>query len=738
SSLAMLLQVHSQGQDRRVLTCTECKQRVETGWHCPGCQDYDLCINCYNTKGHTHEMVKVGLGLEEEAEEAEEGDEGGNQGELQSRSIRQARRLSILRCIQSLRHARQCGDTNCSRTDCQKLKRVVLHTTRCQRKAIGGCPVCKQLIALCCYHAKQCQENPCPVPLCLNIKQKLREQRLRRRQQRIGNRLLQADATMNSRHVPQQSSIPSAPPWTPPQQPNTPQTPQPPTQSQPRPVSMSLAGFFSSARTPPVSTGKPTNLQLQPTSGTLMPPAAMQQQQIQQQIGSQASQTVLGPNSQRATGLSSLASRWPHASVVSLQTPVPASTFQPITMDTPQPSPHHLSPQTGSPHPGLPVTMASSIDQGHLGNPKYARLPQLNTPTAVHCPAVQTLDLRDRHRQKGPQQRKGALCVLERKEKLKAPFGLQFTDSHLFRGEPGQTPQPRTQSQPRPPQPCPRLQPSLQNLKAMQASGPRPAVPPQQQMGGLNPQGQALNIMNLGATPSCTTLRDAGEQQQQQQQQQQEGSAGMAAGLGHAQFQQPQGMPPAAMQQQLIQQQIGSQASQTVLGPNSAQFFLLSPLEAPVLSAVSCYSHFRCHRSQLSRSEQVRQKIKKHGLNTPHKPQQHMLSESHRPLLPGQQMATCLSSQVRSLAPVPSPPQSQPPHSSPSPRIPQPSPHHLSPQTGSPHPGLPVTMASSIDQGHLGNPKYARLPQLNTPRSALSSELSLIGDTTIDTLEKFV
>ncbi|XP_015418841.1 PREDICTED: CREB-binding protein-like [Myotis davidii] len=133
-------------------------------------------------------MVKVGLGPDEEAEG---GDEGGNQGERRFRRVRVAGRRSILRCIQSLRHARQCGDANCPRNDCQKLKRVVLHTRRCQRKAIGGCPVCRQLLALCCYHAKECQENPCPVPLCLNIKQKIREQRLRLRQQRIGNRLPQ-------------------------------------------------------------------------------------------------------------------------------------------------------------------------------------------------------------------------------------------------------------------------------------------------------------------------------------------------------------------------------------------------------------------------------------------------------------------------------------------------------------------------------------------------------------------
>nr|1TOT_A Chain A, CREB-binding protein [Mus musculus] len=52
------------GQDRFVYTCNECKHHVETRWHCTVCEDYDLCINCYNTKSHTHKMVKWGLGLD--------------------------------------------------------------------------------------------------------------------------------------------------------------------------------------------------------------------------------------------------------------------------------------------------------------------------------------------------------------------------------------------------------------------------------------------------------------------------------------------------------------------------------------------------------------------------------------------------------------------------------------------------------------------------------------------------
>ena len=108
-------------------------------------------------------MVKWGLGLD---------DEGGSQGEPQSKSPQESRRLSIQRCIQSLVHACQCRNANCSLPSCQKMKRVVQHTKGCKRKTNGGCPICKQLIALCCYHAKHCQENKCPVPFCLNIKQK--------------------------------------------------------------------------------------------------------------------------------------------------------------------------------------------------------------------------------------------------------------------------------------------------------------------------------------------------------------------------------------------------------------------------------------------------------------------------------------------------------------------------------------------------------------------------------------
>ncbi|XP_029953596.1 histone acetyltransferase p300-like [Salarias fasciatus] len=106
-----------------------------------------------------------------------------NQAAATAQSAVESRRLSIQRCIRSLVHACQCRNASCSLPSCQKMKRVVQHTKGCKRKTNGGCPICKQLIALCCYHAKHCEENRCPVPFCLNIKHKLHQQQLQQRLQ---------------------------------------------------------------------------------------------------------------------------------------------------------------------------------------------------------------------------------------------------------------------------------------------------------------------------------------------------------------------------------------------------------------------------------------------------------------------------------------------------------------------------------------------------------------------------
>jgi len=132
----------------------------------------------------------------------------------------ESRRLSIQRCIQSLVHACQCRDANCRLPSCHKMKRVVQHAKSCKRKSnqqggpqsaqtTPGCPICKQLIALCCYHAKHCQENKCPVPYCINIKHKLRQQQLQQRlqQAQILKRRIATMASMSQSSQPSQPSV---------------------------------------------------------------------------------------------------------------------------------------------------------------------------------------------------------------------------------------------------------------------------------------------------------------------------------------------------------------------------------------------------------------------------------------------------------------------------------------------------------------------------------------------------
>ncbi|EDV20569.1 uncharacterized protein TRIADDRAFT_60973 [Trichoplax adhaerens] len=168
STIAMLVELHNQGQDRFVYTCNNCSNHVETRYHCSICDDFDLCLSCYDKFGHEHKMEKLGLDLGNECN-----------GDDKSRNPQESRRLSIQRCVWSLQHA--CTCPGCDVKSCNKMKWIVQHSKNCKTKN-SGCHVCKQLIALCCYHAKTCNDNHCPVPFCSSIKQKLRMQQMQRDQ----------------------------------------------------------------------------------------------------------------------------------------------------------------------------------------------------------------------------------------------------------------------------------------------------------------------------------------------------------------------------------------------------------------------------------------------------------------------------------------------------------------------------------------------------------------------------
>lgn len=138
-------------------------------------------------------MEKLGLGLD---------DSGSTSDDRQQQSAEDARRLSVQRCIQSLVHACQCRDANCRLQSCQKMKRIVQHSKSCKRKN-NGCSACRQLIGLCCHHAKRCQEARCLVPFCVNIRQKLQQTQLQQRvlQAQLMRRRMMAMQMSNSSQV---------------------------------------------------------------------------------------------------------------------------------------------------------------------------------------------------------------------------------------------------------------------------------------------------------------------------------------------------------------------------------------------------------------------------------------------------------------------------------------------------------------------------------------------------------
>ncbi|XP_078805407.1 CREB-binding protein isoform X4 [Oryzias latipes] len=759
STMCMLVELHNQGQDRFVYTCNECKHHVETRWHCTVCEDFDLCINCYNTKGHEHQMVKWGLGLDD--------DNNGQSGEA-SKSPQESRRLSIQRCIQSLVHACQCRNANCSLPSCQKMKRVVQHTKGCKRKTNGGCPVCKQLIALCCYHAKHCQENKCPVPFCLNIKHKLRQQQIQHRLQQA-QLMRRRMATMQGRTMPLPSPPPSAAAPstpTPHAQPNTPQTPQQP--QTPNSAGVLSPSFPNAARTgqppAPVSQGKPgphaSPLQQQPPA---LPQAPMQPKQLTQQQAPPAAvkmakhiemmaqaqqnyrfnmngmhmspqqrmagpaqptmQMVPGPRGPQVVQSGMAAGLWPGAGPMqAAQTPTSGL----VIGQTPQQAMAMQRPM-----------MAPQAQQGQrmlIPQQPGARPQTPQRPGTIPPNALQDL-LRTLKSPSSPQQQQQVLNILKSNPQLMAAFIKQRTAKY-HANQPQQQ-----QVQQQQVQPGQQQQPGMQTMQTMAmpgGPGQRPGMPLQQQQPAV--QGMAPGQLINAAHNSSPQIQEMYRRQLLKQQQQQ----GVMPQAHPGQFPaQAQGAANTYSQLRMQQQhQMSMQGGAGAAGDPMGQ---LPPMSQLGQSGMGMDSSQNLLHQRLQQQQAVlKQQMGSPAQPSPMSPQTHLLATQAQgtACLSGQPaLANALSNQVQSPCP-PSQQQSQPPHSSPSPQVqnqPQPSPQHPPRHSNSPHPGLGSSL-QSMEQAHLGTPEQsAMLPQLNTPnRAGLSSDLGLVGDATGDTLEKFV
>jgi len=81
---------------------------------------------------------------------------------------------------QLLAHTCHCRNANCMRPGCLRMQGLVTHMRGCDRKQ-KGCQTCRQMLLLCCQHARSCTEARCPVPFC----PKIRENQERRRREQL-------------------------------------------------------------------------------------------------------------------------------------------------------------------------------------------------------------------------------------------------------------------------------------------------------------------------------------------------------------------------------------------------------------------------------------------------------------------------------------------------------------------------------------------------------------------------
>ena len=274
-------------------------------------QDLDLCVPCYQKEGHEHKMEELGSGIDLEAQA----------GNKQTVTAQEQRRQSVQRCIQSLEHATYCDDHSCQLQMCLKMKKAFAHSKQCKRKTNGGCPNCKILIALCCYHAKHCTKTNCMIPYCSHLKQKLRQQLLQQRLQQTQLMRRRIQAMQAGAQRPPPLPVPAVPPSIPhPVQPVPPQAPvqtipQKPVSVHPVQLPQNLPGAGPPSRAvnaaaqvaqqinkqiaarqaqPPLR--GPSPMPNMPTSGFMAPPQNTFPQPVQAQgMGQAYSQTAINP-----------------------------------------------------------------------------------------------------------------------------------------------------------------------------------------------------------------------------------------------------------------------------------------------------------------------------------------------------------------------------------------------------------------------------------------------------------
>ena len=162
-------------------------------------QDSDLHNVCFQHEDQIPQVDHLGLDFDDRTSSQDKQDP------------KEERRQSIMKCNEFLVHACQCKDANGNLQSYHKMKCVVAHAKVCRKKPNSRCPLCKQVIAICCYHAKHCNEDKCKMPYCLQIKHKLQQRGFQQSLQKAQLMTRSTTATISSRPGQSERSYPTDP-----------------------------------------------------------------------------------------------------------------------------------------------------------------------------------------------------------------------------------------------------------------------------------------------------------------------------------------------------------------------------------------------------------------------------------------------------------------------------------------------------------------------------------------------
>jgi len=141
-----------------------CASHVGTRYHCILCNDFDLCITCYQKEEHPHIMDKLDANLY--------GSQFFRSSVLhyyqkQAEAPRSKKFINGINCL--LEHSAQCN--RCNFPNCQNIKRVLHHGRLCKFKNDGKCPIYgKYFEILKCHCTVSCTIADCPFcPDCHSV-----------------------------------------------------------------------------------------------------------------------------------------------------------------------------------------------------------------------------------------------------------------------------------------------------------------------------------------------------------------------------------------------------------------------------------------------------------------------------------------------------------------------------------------------------------------------------------------